>query len=142
MRDLFLYVHVQIFSLQKHCYFKINRICPCCAKSCDIHVCVCVCVCSREREMQLYNFIPIHTIGYCCVCVYDQPAFPVCVQFEQENRALYEEMNSMTEDVRSVLPLCLNQEVSVFLEQVSGVGASVIVQSFLLLLGVRRFAVI
>ena len=26
----------------------------------------------------------------------------LCVQFEQENRALYEEMNSMTEDVRSV----------------------------------------
>ena len=50
MRDLFLYVHVQIFSLQKHCYFKINRICPCCAKSWDIHVCVCVCVCSAERE--------------------------------------------------------------------------------------------
>ena len=26
----------------------------------------------------------------------------VCVQFEQENKALYAEMNSMTEDVRSV----------------------------------------
>ena len=51
------------FHFKNIAVFFRNRICPCCAKSCNIHVCECVC--SRERE-------------YCCICVYDQPAFPVC----------------------------------------------------------------
>ena len=63
-------------------------------------MCVSVCVAERESIVVYVFMISLHFLF---------------VQFEQENRALYEEMNSMTEDVRSVLPLCLNQEVSVFL---------------------------